>query len=122
MKLQHFDAETGPLTRVSGLTGEGTGPERVVDVEFAGYGPVVHLPLGQTEDPHGTAQMALDYFNGGFQALAYESASDEQAVSVRYNADGSIAEIAVRRDLMSKVITNDQPSPWQNARDKGKVS
>lgn len=110
------------MVRMVGLTGQQSGPPITVDVELGGYGPVVVLPLKQPEDPHGTAQVAVDYFNGAIQALAYDAPSDEQAVAIRYNSDGTIAEIAVRSDLLPKVISNAHVSAWQAARDKDKVT
>jgi hypothetical protein len=123
MEIQHWLKSPGePVVRLFELTGDQTGPPITVDVEIGGYGPVIILPLKQPEDPHGTAQVAVDYFNGGLQALVYDSPCDEQAVAVRYNQDGTIAEIAVRRDLMDRVINNDRVSAWQEARDKDKAA
>lgn len=122
MEIQQLQKPSGaPVMRIAELTGDKTGPPITIDVEIGGYGPVILLPLKQPEDPHGTAQVAVDYFNGGLQALIHDSPSDEQAVAVRYKPDGTIAEIAVRSDLMGSVINNDCVSAWQAARDKDKV-
>jgi len=123
MEILHILKAPGqPVVRLAGLTGDKSGPPIGVDVEIGGYGPVIVLPLKQPEDPHGTAQVVVDYFNGGLQALIYDSPCDEQAVAIRYKDDGTIAEIAVRSDLLGKVINNERVSAWQEARDKGKAS
>lgn len=60
----------------------------------------------------------LDWYNDRLQILVHDQ-QDDAALHVRYNQDGTIAEILVRDDLMEKVrcegslVTGD----WQKERD-----
>jgi hypothetical protein len=64
----------------------------------------------------------LDWFNDHAQILVDEQGQEEPAVCVRYWPDGSVAEIRIRRDLMSKGIVCAEDtmklSHWQNTRDR----
>src|SRR5262245_53232968 len=66
-------------------------------------------------------EVHADYFGAPgherFQWLVFDGQSDDPAVAVRLNPDGSVAEIAVRHDLRDRVTTDKDDSPWMKARD-----
>lgn len=60
----------------------------------------------------------VDWYNNRLQVCVNDTQEDEPALHVRYNQDGSIAEIMVRDDLMSVVKIMDGPTTeWQKERD-----
>lgn len=64
------------------------------------------------------AGACLDFYNGKAQILVDDSQGDV-ALHVRLNADGTIAEILVRDDLMPLVVRESAPplTAWQAERD-----
>ncbi len=65
------------------------------------------------------AGASFDWYNDRLQILVYDGPEDEPALHVRYNADGTIAEIIVRNDLMGLVKPEGamKMSEWQKERD-----
>ena len=65
------------------------------------------------------AMATLDWYNDRLQILVLDGQCDEVAVFVRLNADGTIAEILIRDDLMSltKPERADALSAWRKSRD-----
>lgn len=62
----------------------------------------------------------VDWYNDRMQILI-DDTSEDQALHIRFNPDGSIAEILVRDDLMGLVkIEGESNSPWQDERDNRK--
>lgn len=72
--------------------------------------------------PYQGAGCFFDWYNDHLQVVVDDSSGDgDPAVHVRYNRDGSIAEIMLRdRELLKKcyVEGDERPSPWQAERDK----
>jgi hypothetical protein len=69
--------------------------------------------------PATRAMVAADWFgeeNRALQLLCYDT-EDEVAVAVRYAADGSIAEVMLRDDLIDKVVRDDVTTDWMRKRD-----
>lgn len=73
------------------------------------------------DNPEDQALVYTDVFgpNPRLQFLVYEPQQDEPAVSIRYNRDGSIAEVALRQDIQQKVVQNDQDTAWMRERAAG---
>ena len=60
----------------------------------------------------------LDWWNDRLQILCYDGVCDEVAVYVRFNPDGTIAEVMLREDLRGKaVIESPEASAWTKERD-----
>lgn len=66
-----------------------------------------------------TSSVGVDWYNDHLQFIVMDGQIDEVAVYIRMNKDGSVAEIVVRDDLMSKVGRETGPdiSQWQKERD-----
>lgn len=67
------------------------------------------------------AQLSFDYYNDWLQGLVFDDC-DDPAMHIRWNEDGTIAEIIVRDDLMPKIVRECGPrrsgqSEWEKARD-----
>ena len=73
-----------------------------------------------------SAQASFDWYNDKLQILVFDC-NDDPALHVRYNKNGTIAEILVRDDLMKspwgyagpiiKQESSREPSKWQKERD-----
>ena len=75
------------------------------------------LRIWGSED-YADAGFMADWHNDRLQLLTYDASNDDAAVFVRLNPDGSVAEILVRDDLMSKVRSErGDATAWQNERD-----
>lgn len=82
------------------------------------------FPVEQTDTGMRSQGYALDagahfdWFNDRLQILVDDGTVGEPALYVRYNADGSIAQILVRSDLMPLVEDEEGAnSKWQDERD-----
>lgn len=64
------------------------------------------------------AQASFDWYNDKLQILVFD-VNDDPALHVRYNPDGTIAEILVRDDLMEVTMRESAPAAadWQKERD-----
>ncbi len=97
--------------------GDGSPPAIFTVNPCNGIGPEIKFPNG--------ASVGADYYNKKQQVLVWDGdvvpGNPDPALSIRLNDDGSIAEIAVRSDLMSKVMLDGAHSPWIEARDRQEV-
>ncbi len=60
----------------------------------------------------------MDWYNDRLQLVINDRQCDEPALHVRFNPDGSVAEVLVRDDLRDKIETDDRNiSDWQKERD-----
>lgn len=65
------------------------------------------------------AAVALDWYNDRLQLIAFDGRSDDPALHIRLNQDGTIAEILVRDDLLPHVHSERfHESEWQKERDR----
>lgn len=91
-------------------------------------GPLGSLPLPVLigDDYYQSAGFAsgasarFDWYNDRLQILVNDGQNDDLALHVRFNADGSVAEILVRNDLLKSVKpeSSTEVSPWQFERDQ----
>jgi hypothetical protein len=95
--------------------------EYPVTVKEGACGKELHISFPGTRQ---RAVVALDAFreNGGsapcLQLLVYEAGADEPAVAVRFNDDGSIAEVVAEKEIV--VVPQGTASRWQARRDEEK--
>src|ERR1035438_3901276 len=64
-----------------------------------------------------SAQASFDWYNDKLQILVFDR-NDDPALHVRFNKDGTIAEIMVRDDLRGRIEPDFGPTTaWQKERD-----
>jgi hypothetical protein len=88
----------------------GTGTA-TLDIEASGAQLCVTGPIAKD------TTIAFDWYSDKLQAMVYDQ-GDEPVVYVRYNDDGTIAEIEIAEHVRHLIHDPRLPSEWKEARDK----